>query len=133
MIAQAERKGHYDALHVGDIEDVLATLGAQDLLVATDVVIYIGDLSGLFTQAAASLAPSGLLALTTEHIDGEGWRLLPSGRYAHSTAAISALAEAHGMVVLREAIAPIRQERGVWLDGGLYVLRTVETGQKPSA
>ncbi|MDG1484449.1 MAG: tetratricopeptide repeat protein [Myxococcota bacterium] len=132
MIAQAERKGHYDALHLGDIEAVLATLGAQDLLVATDVVIYIGDLSGLFAQAAASLVPGGLLALTTEHIDGEGWRLLSSGRYAHSATAIAVLAEAHGLVVLREAVAPIRQERGAWLDGGLYVLRTVGSGQKSS-
>lgn len=132
MLAHAERKGHYDALHLGDLEEVLATLGAQDLLVATDVVIYIGDLSGLFAQAAASLAPGGLLALTTEHIDGAGWRLLPSGRYAHSAAVISALAKAHGLLVLREAVVPIRQERGAWLDGGLYVLRTVESGQKSS-
>ncbi len=133
MLAQAERKECYDALHVGDIEALLPALGSQDLLVATDVVIYIGELSGLFAQAAASLAPGGLLALTTEHTDGEGWCLLPSGRYAHSTAAITALAEAHGLAVLRAAVAPIRQERGVWLDGGLYVLGTDGAGQKPSA
>lgn len=133
MIARAEEKGRYDALYVGDIEALLPTLGAQDLLVAADVVIYIGDLSGLFAQAAASLAPGGLLALTTEHTGDEGWRLLPSGRYAHSAAAIAALAEAHGLAVLRAEVAPIRQERGVWLDGGLYVLGKDGAGQKPSA
>ncbi len=122
MIAQARRKGCYDALHVGDIEGLLGDLGELDLLVAADVLIYIGDLSGIFAAAAAALAPGGIFALTTEHTDGEGWRLLPSGRYAHSHEAITRLAQAHGLTLLRSAVEPIRQERGVWLDGGLYVL-----------
>ncbi|MFT5680550.1 MAG: putative TPR repeat methyltransferase [Myxococcota bacterium] len=133
MIAQARSKGHYDALHVGDIESILPTVGVLDLLVAADVVIYIGDLDGLFAAAAAALAPDGLLALTTEHTDGEGWCLLPSGRYAHSREAITALAETHGLIVLCAVVEPIRQERGVWLDGGLYVFGKAGAGQKPSA
>ena len=123
MIHQARSKGLYDALQIGEIESTLPALGAFDVLVAADVLIYIGALDGLFAAAAAALSPGGLLALTTEHLPGEGWRLQPSGRYAHSAAVIATLAARSGLSIVASAVEPIRQERGQWLDGGLYVLR----------
>ena len=124
MVNQARQKGLYDALHVGEIEAVLPALGGGfSLLVAADVLIYVGDLSGLFAAVAEALAPGGLFALTTEHLDGEGWRLLESGRYAHSHATIAGLAESVGLTVRASSVEPIRKEHGAWIDGELFVLQ----------
>ncbi|MGO4869855.1 MAG: methyltransferase domain-containing protein, partial [Roseiarcus sp.] len=66
MIAKARESGRYDALEVGDVVDVLARRdrGEFDLVVAADVLAYIGDLAEVVSWAARSLAPGGLFAFT---------------------------------------------------------------------
>ena len=64
-----------------------------DLIVATDVLIYMGDLARFFSAAAGAIRPGGLMAFSIERLEGEGYRLLPSGRFAQAPQYIRALAE----------------------------------------
>ena len=78
MVKQAETKGAYDALVVGDILDYLRAMAdegdARDfawLIVAADVFVYLGDLLPVLTAAAAVLQHGcGLLAFTVEDCAG---------------------------------------------------------------
>jgi predicted TPR repeat methyltransferase len=93
MIEKARARGIYDDLAVGEVLDHLGAVAAgYDLIVAADLVIYFGDLAPLLQAAHRALAPGGLLALSAETVPGQGWALLPSGRFAHSEAYLDSLA-----------------------------------------
>jgi predicted TPR repeat methyltransferase len=99
MIAQARVKGIYDALFVGDVVDRLRTLpgAGLDLILAADVLVYVGDLAPLFTQIARVLASDGLFAFTAESHDGDGYLVGAETRYAHSKTYIEATARQVGL------------------------------------
>jgi predicted TPR repeat methyltransferase len=86
MIAEARTKDIYDALYVADAADHLraSSDGALDLILAADVLVYMGDLAPLFTEIARVLAHDGVFAFTAESRDGEGYAIGPGTRYAHS-------------------------------------------------
>ena len=58
MVAEARAKGIYDALHVGEVVAHLkaATDRQFDLILAADVLVYVGDLAPLFLEVARVLA-----------------------------------------------------------------------------
>jgi len=59
MLTPARERGLYDRLIEGDIIQVLTGLNANfDLVVATDVFIYIGDLKAVVASAAQVLRPA---------------------------------------------------------------------------
>lgn len=107
MAARAEaRPGVYAQVVVGDLEveipaaaaaEALATGHAFDLVLFADVLIYFGDLRGPLQQAAAALAPGGLVALTLERPTDAAtletrdwkWKLEGSGRFVRSAVAFS--------------------------------------------
>jgi predicted TPR repeat methyltransferase len=121
MLAEADKKGRYQALHNADVEAWLAGAPAASfgLIVAADVFIYIGELDNLFGHCARVLRTGGRFAFSVETCDGDGYRLLPSGRYAQADAYVARLAAQHGFDVAAREAAEIR--RGV--QGALYLLR----------
>ncbi|HEX3765507.1 MAG TPA: methyltransferase domain-containing protein [Kofleriaceae bacterium] len=125
MIEIARRRGVYDELHV---EDLAATLrrahGDTDLVVAADVFIYVGALDDAFGAAAGALRPGGLLAFSTERCDGDGFRLLPSSRYAHGDGYVRGLAERHGLAVRVTRDTVLRTDHTGPVAGVLYLLAT---------
>src|SRR3954453_8586033 len=102
MIAQARDKGIYDALHVGDVGEHLRSSSENsfDLILASDVLAYIGDLAPLFMQIARVLAGGGLFAFSAESHNGEGYSIGDETRYAHSPKYIEATAREAGLPVL---------------------------------
>jgi predicted TPR repeat methyltransferase len=124
MIGEARRKGLYDALCVADALDHLRASpdGAFDLILAADVLVYIGDLAPLFTQVAHALTPGGLFAFTAESRDGEGYAIGPETRYAHSRSYIGRVARGVGLAVrLLQAAAP-RNNKGTEVSGLIAVV-----------
>ncbi|THD49812.1 MAG: methyltransferase domain-containing protein [Bradyrhizobium sp.] len=118
MLAKARRRALYDALGEGEIVDRLRRRAAEfDLLVAADVLVYFGDLSALFTAAAAALAPSGLFAFTVETHSGAGYRLQPSLRFAHARAYVETQAAAAGLSPIIVTDAWARREAGTEVPG----------------
>ena len=137
MLDQAALMGVYDQLIHADALAYLQGQGRQiataaaatdlyyDLVLATDVFIYLGDLAGLFAAVAACLHHGGKFCFTLEKIlkgaPGTGIKLLPSLRYAHSEAYVRTMAAQHGFAVNEFFEAPLREEHGAPV-AGLYVV-----------
>ena len=123
MLEQAARRGLYDRLDCEELTSFLDHSVAQfDLVVATDVFIYFGDLAPVMAEAAKAIRPGGLLAFSTENGSSSGYRLLPSGRFAHASAYIQFLAKEQFVCELC-AETTIRLEANQRLGGSLFLLR----------
>ena len=123
MITHSQRKGAYDALHRAEIGAWLAEdVGQYDLICATEVAIYIGDMSPILPLVCQRLAPGGRLIFSTERENGARLVLRETGRYAHSRAGIEADAAAAGLVVEMVGKVEIRRTQTGWEDGDLFVL-----------
>jgi len=96
---------------------------AYDVVVATDVFIYVGALEAVFAATAQAMRSGGLFAFSCEVSDPEDLVLRPSRRYAHSVAYIQRLAQTHGFLVLQIQSTVIREEGGENLNGFLAILR----------
>jgi predicted TPR repeat methyltransferase len=123
MLELAAARGLYDALEREDIGAYLARAAARfDLVVAADVLIYFGDLSAVFAETAKALRTGGLFAFSTELHAGDGYRLQPSGRFAHSPDYVKRTAEASfdEVAVVRTTIRLEGNER---TPGHLFLVR----------
>ncbi len=110
MLARAEARGLYDELIRGDLFTVLQVYEARfDLIVASDVLLYFGDLAPLFAAVRRALRPGGRFAFTLDLLEGpEDYRLTPWMHFAHSLAYLRDLAVRNGMreVVLQQVYFP---------------------------
>jgi len=124
MLCEAERKGIYDTLVRGDIHDVLDRVDERgiDLMLACDVVIYMGDISGTVERVARRLSPGGLFAFSTEAApDGVRWSLRPSGRYAHGDDYMREVLSTNGLVLLARRPIVVRRESDEPIAGAVYL------------
>ena len=128
----------YDGLFALDLEEMTLdnTLNAVtsserqneskkfDLIVAADVLVYFGQLDSLFDTFADISAKTAGLIFSCERASEEeaplGWRLMPSGRFAHTKKhAVEAAENAGYELVAYEEIVP-RMERGEEVRGHLF-------------
>lgn len=127
MLAKAASRNIYDELLLGDITDVLKCLTTSfDVLLAADVLIYVGDLAHLFELSFNALRSGGLFVFSIECAesgDSSPYRLQTSGRYAHLPAYIDDLARAHGWELLSTNTVALRVESGRAVPGAVTVLR----------
>ena len=122
MIAKAREKGLYDTLAVGDMTDHLGREAPFDLVLAADVLVYLGRLEPLFAAVAGSLTSAGIFAFSIERLKAGDFRLLPTGRYAHGAAYIHRLGEGHGMTVLEARDCVPRHDKAGPVAGIVFVL-----------
>jgi predicted TPR repeat methyltransferase len=124
MLAKAAARGIYDRLITGDITPAMREQPDRfDLILAGDVFVYVGDLAEVFSAAACALRAGGILAFSVERLDGDGFRLLPTGRFAHSLAYIRGLGHAHGLREIRAREAVLRKHGGIDVAGWLVLLQ----------
>ena len=125
MLAQAAAKKLYDLLEREDIAVWLQRCRRRyDLIIATDVFVYIGCLDPIFAALDRCTAPGALLGFSIERGDeGHDYLLRPSGRYAQSPAYMKRLAGEHGWTILTHRPHGIRREEGEWIEGDLYLLQ----------
>lgn len=134
MLAKARERAIYDELVHDDASDWLARTEERfDVVVATDVFIYVGDLAAVFSgvQRVLSEAPSATyLAFTLECPDDlhQGFRLMANLRYAHSLAYVRALARKHGLAELACESGAVRREQGLAVPGHYLVFCGPHTG-----
>ncbi len=125
MLAKAEQRHVYDELICAELTTVMAQREqAFDLVVASDVLTYMGDLSAVFAAARHTLRAGGYFVFSVEAQSGEHYSLLPTRRYAHSARYLMALAEAQGLELQHLSRAPMRTERGVPVIG--YLLACIK-------
>lgn len=100
MLARADERNVYDALHEAEAEAFLSAHPARwDALIAADVLIYLGDLQPLVTAVVSALRTDGLFIATSEEADSGTWELQPSGRYRHSRRYLADALTGAGLVV----------------------------------
>jgi len=125
MIDKARERKVYDELLVADLTSAMQTLARQfDVIVASDVFVYIGDLAPTFAAAAAALRPNGLFAFSVEVDDQTDTYILHrTRRYAHSLRYLQTLAKSHNFTELSISRKVLRTEREKNVDGWIVLLR----------
>lgn len=125
MVARAAERGLYDDLAVGELVGTLAARqGAYDLVVAADVLVYLGNLEPVMAAARAALKPAGAFAFTVEKAeDAASYVLGAKQRYAHAAAYVADIATAAGFTVALLEDAVTRRDGGRDVPGLVVVLR----------
>lgn len=124
MLDVARMKGVYDALHHAEMYlHLQSQRGFYDLIVATDVFSYVGDLQPLVSAVARRLAPDGLAAFTVEKAEDGDWTVRESLRFAHSPAYLTRLAGTSGLELVALKDMVIRRDRGADIGGLAVVLK----------
>lgn len=124
MLARARERGIYDRLLEGDIVQLLAPESAQfDLACGADVFVYIGDLDAVMATLARVLRPGACLVFSVEALEAGEYRLQPTGRYAHASGYLQALAPRHGFETLAQREMTLRVEQGRPVAGRLQLWR----------
>ncbi|MGH8670477.1 MAG: tetratricopeptide repeat protein [Burkholderiales bacterium] len=130
MLEQARRHGVYDDLVESDLIEYLANAPAAsfDLVAATDVFVYLGDLSVVFEHVHRILRSGGRFAFSVEgDNDTSGdYVLHPSGRYLHAASYIQRLSRRLGFAEEHSGATPIRWHDGVPANGYIFLLRKAE-------
>lgn len=126
MVDQAGRKGLYRRVWVGDVVEALEPSAARgqayDLILAADVLVYIGELRPLFLAAAQAMLAGALFAFTTQAHEGEGFAIGPDLRFHHAPAYVVATAEAAGLRVRHAGPCVTRRDAGRPVNGHAFVL-----------
>lgn len=123
MAKSAKATGLYRTVAVGDCASALrAAPGRYDLLVAADVLVYIGDLSELFEAAAKAARPTALFAFTVQAGERDDFSLGPDLRYRHSSGYLRDLASRTGWQVMLLEPAVTRKDGGQDVPGLIAVL-----------
>lgn len=124
MLVQARARGLYDELHVGEVHAWLCGAASADfdVVIAADVLVYIGALEKLFHQVARTLRTGGWFAFSTEEHEIADYTLLSTGRYAHSQSYVQRLARTAFAFIDANPVV-IRIESGKPLAGRLYLLQ----------
>jgi predicted TPR repeat methyltransferase len=127
MVSMAVKSGFYRAAWVGDAVESMTQHNCQyTLILAADILVYIGDLEPLLTKCATTLEPEGLLAFTVQAHNGEGFRLGADLRFHHSEEYLRASALRAGLRILHLEPCVTRQDAGKPVPGFVVVMAKAE-------
>jgi len=124
MLQKAAERRVYDELIKAELRQFLESRnGSFDLVIAADVLVYLGDLSGVFAALRGALRGGGWFSFSVEASDGDNFALTPAGRYKHSRGYCEKLASDHGFAVAQIEPRAIRHENGVDVNGYLVLMQ----------
>ena len=124
MLRYAAATGMYDELVKVDVHDYLR--GCQrrhDLLIALDVFIYIGEMDSFMTAVTECCHDDAQLVISIDTLDGSGFRLQQSGRFAHSDSYVEECVTRNGLRIESRHKTILRTEKGQGVDGMVYFIR----------
>lgn len=127
MLDIAKQKNIYDELIVGDFNQYLATHENKfNLIVAGDVLVYLGDLQDTFKNVHHALTKKGLFVFNTETKEqpDPGFVITQSGRFIHHKNYIKQLAAEHQLKILHYQTAITRQQNNEAVIGHIFVLQS---------
>jgi predicted TPR repeat methyltransferase len=129
MLNKARGRNLYDDLVEADLVDYLSRYEAAfDVIVSADTLVYFGELGPFLRAAARALASAGCLVFTVEKSDensGNGFKLNPHGRYAHTHEYIKTTLTAWGFDMRAADTVVLRKEAGQPVTG-LLVTATLK-------
>ena len=123
MLRKAKEKKIYDSLKCVSITNYLAKANLYfHNIIATDVFIYIGELSQIFNYIKKRSKISGHFSFSTEHSNKDKYYLEKTGRYSHSRDYIERLCLEHNFDLKYFQVQNLRKEKSGYIKGGLYIL-----------
>ena len=127
MVEKARQRNLYDHLSVGELVSQLSDQPDRyDLVLAADVLVYLGDLEPVFQASHRALHPGGLFAFTVERSDETpSYSLGSKQRYAHAAGYLRQLAGECGYDILHLSPAVTRRDGGHDVPGYVVVLRSL--------
>ena len=120
-----QRQIYSNLVHSELVEFLQKRTKSFDLAVATDVFLYIGDLSNVFHGVHGALRDGGFFGFSVEADEGQDFVLRDTCRYAHSAIYLRRLTEDHGFALETIESKVIRQQDGGDVVGYLAMLRSV--------
>lgn len=130
MLELARGRGNYGELVQAEIGQYLSSQAdaSFDLVVAADVLIYVGDVARIFSEVARVLRAGGFFAFSIEQpsLPCDTYRLEQSGRYAQSLGYVRELARVQGLAERSCRDVAIRTHGAQALRGRLLVLQKHE-------
>ena len=113
MIAQAREKGIYDQLTESELVSFLHQTPEQyNLIVALDVLPYLGDLQPLFAAVSDRLLKDGWFIFSTEISETSSWELQENARFRHHSDYLRGLANRYGFSVISQEVVIARRQEG---------------------
>lgn len=122
MLAVAKDKQIYDELQAGEMVAALNNYSELDLIIAADVLPYVGDLVPLFFGVSGALKTKGWFAFTIEKTSVSPYELQRSARFAHAKDYIEQLAAEYNFDILHSSSAILRNNRNQVVEGYVYLL-----------
>ncbi len=123
MLELAAAKNIYRRLYADNINSFLQSSEASyNFYLAADVFGYVGDLAETFSLLRGHAREETLFCFSTEAWEGTGYRLQPTGRFAHAPAYIHGLAGQTGWSVARSLRTSLRKEKDNWVQGDIWLL-----------
>ena len=123
MLALAKKTGAYQKLYQQDIFDFLTENKKRyDLIIAGDVLVYIGELSALFPLIANALNPSGGMLCNIEKSEQLGYQVDQSGRFKHHSEYIVKQARDAGLSLTKQVQASTRYQQNHPVAGEIFFL-----------
>lgn len=124
MLEIAAQKQIYTELASSDLTTFLADKNAQyDLIIAGDVLVYIGDLADLFAKTHTALRNKGLFAFNTEITEDAEFKMTQSGRFSHQKKYLEKLAADNHYKILNYQSVITRMQNNEPVHGHLFILQ----------
>lgn len=124
MLQIAHRKNIYDELIEAEAVAFMRKNEAGfDLIMAGDVLVYMGQLEELMDAAAGALQEGGWFVFSAERSHGKGVELASSGRFAHTRDYIETAAACYGFRVAAYESSVLRTQQQVAVPGHLYLMQ----------
>jgi predicted TPR repeat methyltransferase len=126
MIDIAGENELYDELYVGDAVAFVEEIEDEapwDLIVATDVLPYLGDVTALLAGVKRVSAPDAVFAFSTETLDGGGadYTVGPHQRFHHALAYLERELASAGFGLVHVQDITVRHEEGEPQPGHLII------------
>jgi len=131
MLSKAAEKGLYQDLRQADLLQCPEksglfgepfAQGRADLVIAADVLMYIGALENLMMNVRQLTASAGMFLFSVEDAgEGDHFRLLPSLRYAHSRRYVEKQLSACGFQIKAFRNVTLRKDGGADVPGIIFL------------
>jgi len=124
MLEIAAQKNIYDSLVHTDALTFLATKpAAYDVILAGDVLVYLGELTEIFLAVAKALKQQGIFVFDVEVSEDSDYQMTSAGRFAHHQTYLEKIFTQQNWQVLYQKEAVIRLQDNQPVRGYVYVVQ----------
>jgi predicted TPR repeat methyltransferase len=132
MVDLAAEHQLYDELYVGDAVSFVEEIEDEpwDLVVATDVLPYLGDVAALFSGVRRIAECNAVFAFSTEVLPddvmaGQDFMVGPHQRFVHSLSYVETALTTAGLSPIHTSDITVRHEEGIPQPGHLVLARAI--------